>query len=137
MIFVINFAAENKKIAVHKNFLLAIGILCVISLAILKPAKVVCVVEENEAEPAQMEFCIVKYEHHAAILNESTTVSFSARIANASGKQKIKTFERLLKNKFSIRKNYCIEFFVEHYIFFVKSSSHYISNLAELRRLNI
>lgn len=83
------------------------------------------------------ETCIAKYEHHAAILCEPTTVSFSARITKTSGKQKIKIFERMLKNKFSIKGNFCIELSIENYIFFVKSSPHYISNLTELMRLNI
>ena len=122
----------------YKNFLFAVGILCVISLVILKPAGVFRSVEATEADDlTKRKDCFVKYEHHEAILGESPAVSFSARTANASGKLKIKTFERLLKNKFSIRKNYCIEFYVENYMFFIRSLSHYISNILELRRLNI
>ena len=121
----------------YKNFLFAIGLLCSLSV-VLKPAEMIFSVDATVAgDLTKKEVCITKYEHHAAILSEPTPVSFSARISNASGNHKIKTFERQLNNKFSIRGNFRIEFSVENYLFFVQSSPQYFSNLAELRRLNI
>ena len=87
---------------------------------------------------ANTEVYVFKNERHfAAILPYQPTIAFSARLKNDNSNPKIRTFERLLKNKFSIRRNIFIENTVERYIIFAASSPHDISNLAELRRLNI
>ena len=121
----------------RKNILMVLSFVC-IALVLLKPAGMADAVNSTVADDLEKkEVSFSKYEQHPAILCEPTTVGFSARIVSSSNNQKTKIFERLLKNSFSIGKNFCLELSIENYIFFVRSSPHYISNLNELRRLNI
>ena len=112
--------------------------LCVVSQVLFLPVKAVCAPDADDTDDLnKTEAIITKHEQHPAVLSEPTTIGFSARILKSSGNQKIKAFERLHKNKFSIRENFSIELTVGIYMFFVKLSPQYINKLIELRRLNI
>jgi len=122
----------------NKTIIFTVGVLCVISQVFFLPVTISCTIDATGVDDiTKTEAFFTKREQYPAVLSEQTTIGFSARIVKSSGNQKIKTFERLLKNKFSTRENFSIELIVDTYMFFVKLSPQYISNLIELRRLNI